>query len=367
MTQIQLPSTQSAIVADQSGNLIVTQNAPLPDLQPDELLIKTVAVAINQSDVKMTGAMASPGCIAGGDCAGIIIAVGSAIQAGRFVVGDKVTAPTAFMNPLAPTNGAFAEYVAVAADLALKISDSTSLEEAAALGVGIATIGYALFHSLRIPGHPDKPSETEKPIFVLVYGGSTASGTMAIQLIRRAGLVPITTCSPKNFQLVDKYGAEIAFDYNDPRSVDKIRAYTGNGLEYALDCFCDANGSSMEFCYGALGRAGGRYTTLEPYLDRVALTRKNRVKPDWLLGPALLGKEIGWKEPYHINADPELRRWGKDWFESAQRLLDRKEIEPHPVRLSETVGLECVLDGIETMRRKAVSGEKLVYRIGITP
>ncbi|KAI3390272.1 hypothetical protein diail_10728, partial [Diaporthe ilicicola] len=152
----------------------------------------------------MTGAaMASPGCTAGGDCAGIVIALGSAIPHGRFMVGDRVAAPTAFMNPLAPSNGAFAEYVAVAADLALKIPIDVPLEEAAALGVGIATIGYALFHSLRIPGHPDKPAQTEKPVFVLVYGGSTASGTMAIQLVRAAGLVPITTCSPKNFYLVE--------------------------------------------------------------------------------------------------------------------------------------------------------------------
>ncbi|KAK0732952.1 chaperonin 10-like protein [Lasiosphaeria miniovina] len=357
-TAPQLPETQTAIVADGSGNLIVSQHVPLPALEPDMLLVKTVAVALNPSDAKFTGAMAAEGATAGSDCAGIVVGIGSAVKsAGRFSIGDRVCAPLAPMDPLAPRSGAFANYAAVAADLALKVPGDMPLESAAGLGTSLTTIGCALFRSLSIPGHPDRLST--KPAVVLVYGGSSATGTMAIQLIRRSGCIPIATCSPHNFALVKSYGAAEAFDYRDPSSVDSIKAYTGNALDFALDCVCQ--GSSMKFCYAAIGRAGGRYTTLEPFPQNMH-TRK-RVKPDWLLGAALLGREIGWKEPYRVEADPELRQFGRDWVLCAQRLLDCGDIKPHPARVGREVGLEPVLEGIELLRQKAVSGEKLVYRI----
>ncbi|RYC65196.1 hypothetical protein CHU98_g1021 [Xylaria longipes] len=334
-----LPVTQSAIVANAAGDLVIVYDVPLPELKPDLMLIRTAAVAVNPADVKMTGPMAAAGCTAGGDCAGIVLAIGSDVPSGRFAVGDRVCAPNLFMNPVTPRDGAFQEFVGVMADFTLKVPDAMSIEEAATLGAGLATVGYALFRSLDIPGRPEQPAE--KPgVFVLVYGGSSATGTLAIQLIRRAGCVPITTCSPRNFPLVEAYGAQKAFDYHDPSCVEQIRSYTEDSLAFALDCFCHA--SSMEFCYKAIGRAGGNYTTLEPY-------------PDHLHNP--------WKDPYYIKPDPELRAFGKEWFLTAQHMLDRGEIRPHPIRVGEKVGLEGVLEGVEILRQGALSGEKLVYRI----
>lgn len=353
-----LPDHHTAIVANGAGELVVNAHAPLPTLEPDMLLLRNVAVAVNPVDVKLTGPMAFDGATAGSDCAGIVVAVGRDVPAHRFARGDRVCAPLPAMNPLAPRIGAFAEYVGVWSDFSLKVPDDMSLESAAALGISTVTAGYALFHSLNIPGHPDRPAA--KPAVVLVYGGSTASGTMAIQLIRKSGCVPITTCSPRNFDLVQRYGAEKAFDYHDPKSAEAIREYTQNALDYALDCYCDS--SSTDFCYRAIGRAGGRYTTLEPYLEQIAQTRR-RVKPDWVLGPALLGKKVGWKEPYAIEANAELRIFGREWFRSAQALLDRGELLPHPIRVGDKKGFEAILDGIELLRLKSLSGEKLVYRV----
>ncbi|KAI0835712.1 GroES-like protein [Hypoxylon sp. FL0890] len=355
---INLPSHQTAVIADAAGKLVVSNDYPLPDLAPDMLLVKTMAVALNPVDVKLTGYMATEGAVAGGDCAGVVVAIGSEVARDRFTMGDRVCAAMPSMDPLAPRIGAFVEYAGVTADFALKIPEHISFEQAATLGLGLATIGYALFRSLGVPGSPDVPAQ--KPAHVLVYGGSTASGTIAIQLLRRSGLIPITTCSPRNFSLVKSYGAETVFDYNDPNSAEEIRKHTKNALDYALDCFC--GGNSMQYCYKAIGRAGGRYTTLEPYPEGHA-TRK-RVKPEYILGPALLGRRIGWKEPYTIEANPELRIFGRNWFQCVQRLLDSGEIRPHPVKLHDRVGFDGILEGIELLRKKSVSGEKLVYRVG---
>lgn len=178
--------------------------------------------------------------------------------------------------------------------------------------------------------------------------------------MKRSGCIPIATCSSKNFDLVKSYGAAEVFDYHDSSSVDKIKAYTRNALDFTLDCV--SQGSSIKFCYSVIGRAGGRYTALEPYPEQQTQVRSRRVKPDWILGAALLGREIGWKEPYHIKADAELREFGRDWIMCAQGMLDRGEIRPHPVRVS-SGGLNGVLDGIELLRQGSISGEKLVYNI----
>ena len=64
---------------------------------------------------------------------------------------------------------------------ALHVPDGVSDEEAATLGVGITTIGQGLYQSLELP-LPDSPSKDGTT--VLVYGGSTATGLMAIQFAK---------------------------------------------------------------------------------------------------------------------------------------------------------------------------------------
>jgi len=86
------------------------------------------------------------------------------------------------MHSLTPCVGAFAEYVGATDVVLMKIPDHISFEAAASLGTGLGTVGLALFHSLKVPGYPTKPA-TEATT-VLVYGGSTASGTIAIQLLK---------------------------------------------------------------------------------------------------------------------------------------------------------------------------------------
>ncbi|KAM7212883.1 Trans-enoyl reductase [Rhypophila decipiens] len=396
---------QTAIISDDQGNLIISRNnIPIPtleNLEPDQLLVRVQAVALNPVDVKLTGDMACPGAVAGHDFSGIVVAVGFQQSAdgtgseGRrtFEVGDRVcgaTVPMDSLNPAANGGGAFAEYAVVVADFALKVPDTMTMHDAASLGIGLATVGYALFHSLGLKMPPISADNTPTPSretvlnpsptlssnesidaaetgkHILVYGGSTASGTLALQLLQLAGYTPLTTCSPHNFSLVERHGAAKVWDYAPGESAAaSIRAYSGNRLEHALDCVCTP--ASMDFCYRALGRLGGQYITLEPYSQQIAQTRSRRVKPDWILGPALLGKPVGWKGDYEITETrPELREFGRTWFDLAQELLDRGLLKTHPVRVGEKNGFEDdggILHGIELLKKKQVSGKKLVYYI----
>lgn len=174
----------------------------------------------------------------------------------------------------------------------------------------------------------------------------------------RCGFPTIATCSPHNFELVKSYGADKVYDYKSPDCAQKIRSDTGNLLEYTIDCF--AEDSSMRFCYAAIGRAGGHYTALNPYNDRLA-TRKV-ITPDWILATYITGEGSKWPAPYASEPEPRLREMADLLFPRIQRLMDGGKIQPHPVKL-EDGGLPGLLDGVQKIRNGGVSGQKLVYAL----
>lgn len=179
-----LPATQTAVVQDATGKPQLRQDTKVPTLQPGTILVKTVAVALNPSDYKMGLAFPSLGAVIGGDFAGHIVAIDAQAQTTRpnLHVGDAVCGIVHGSNPQDHEGGSFAEYVRVFAHLALKIPTGMSMENAATLGCALLTSTIALWDSLQITATPE--SIADEPVPVLVYGGSTSSGTMAIQLLK---------------------------------------------------------------------------------------------------------------------------------------------------------------------------------------
>ncbi|KAL9106183.1 MAG: hypothetical protein Q9227_008775 [Pyrenula ochraceoflavens] len=352
-----LPTVQTAIVAGANGDFELSDQVPVPALEPDEILVKTTSVALNPVDTKLVGDFVTAGCIFGFDCAGTVVAVGPAVQK-IFAVGDRVCGSASGMNSQKPLSGAFAQYVKLPGDLTLKVPSFMNMEDAAALGTAIASACMVLFWSLSKPlslldGQPS--ADASRPN-VLVYGGSTSTGTMVLQILRLCGFRCITTCSPHNFDLVKSYGAEEIFDYRAPDCAQNIRTSTRNALDYAIDCF--AEDSSMKFCYAAIGRAGGHYVALNPYSEHLA-TRKV-IKADWILATRIAGDGTTWPGPYAFKPEPKLRQLAEPLFAKIQLLLDEGKIRAHPVRV-EQGGLKGVLDGVALLRSGKVSGQKLVY------
>ncbi|KAI3054057.1 hypothetical protein CBS147352_4005 [Aspergillus niger] len=351
----ELPCSQTAIVALDDGTLGLRDGIPIPSLEDDMILVKNAFVALNPIDTKMVDKLASAGAIAGMDFAGEVIRIGSNVQtAAPINPGDRICGAVPGMHSLTPAVGAFAQYVGATDLTVLKVPDHMSLEEAATLGSGVGTIGLALFKSLNVPGWPGLPAD--KPVDVLVYGGSTATGTLAIQFLKLSGLNVITTCSPNNYELVKSFGASAAFDYHQETCVDDIRKHTRNSLKFVLDCISEPE--TMQFCYKCLGRSGGKYTALEPYPEFLH-TRPKTVVPDWVLGPKLLGKKLGWPKPFGGEGIAEYREFGFTWFKQVQELLDQGKLKTHPHKvignsLGETLG------GLRLLKEKQVSGQKLV-------
>ncbi|PLN83558.1 chaperonin 10-like protein [Aspergillus taichungensis] len=278
---IDLPKTQRAIVANDQRDYCVRDDVPLSPISPDCVIIKTEYVGLNPVDTKMVGPFVKPGATYGIDAAGIVVAMGADVAAaGRLHLGDRVAGAADGMEGLRPQSGAFAEYVSMDGDMALQMPDNMSFAEGAGMGLRIATASMAIFHS----SFP-----------VLVWGGSTSTGTMAIQLLKRCGLKILTTCSPGHFDLVREYGADVCFDYHEGSCGEDIRAYTGNALDYVVDCITTE--SSMKIGYQAIGRCGGKYVGLEPYPEATAATRRV-VSSDWILATWMRGLPISWPEPF---------------------------------------------------------------------
>ena len=189
MSEAQLPSSQTAIRQSESGSPIVQVISPLPPVEKDMIMVRTIAVAMNPHDFKMIDNFPSPGTTPGCDFAGIVVAIGAAVNATRershndiLHIGDRVCGGVHGSNPLRPLVGAFSMYVSAFGDCVLKVPRAFSWEQAAAIGGAIpGTLGLALVKSLGLS--IGAKNRYEKPVYVLVYGGSTASGTMAIQLL----------------------------------------------------------------------------------------------------------------------------------------------------------------------------------------
>ncbi|CAJ2511889.1 Uu.00g075140.m01.CDS01 [Anthostomella pinea] len=234
-----------------------------------ELVIRNAAFAINPADYikQVKGNMVFPWVkypfVLGSDVAGEVVEVGSAVT--RFRAGDRVVAYAASTDPGRNSNakGGFQLYSLVCDNMAAPVPEGMALESAAVLPMGVTTASCALFGKdflkLRRPGvagagaGPDKKTGSKE--VVLVWGGSTSVGCNAIQLAVAAGYDVVTTCSPRNFNLVKSLGATQAFDYRSPTVVADIVAATAKRQVAGALAIGSLSGSK---CMDVVARSQGK-------------------------------------------------------------------------------------------------------------
>ncbi|KAH8810644.1 putative alcohol dehydrogenase [Xylogone sp. PMI_703] len=333
----------------------LVDSRPLPQLRDDYLLIKTVVVAINPTDAKaLSQGRAALNGLFGCDFAGTIEGVGFRV-AKPFKKGDRVCGCAVGANASNPEDGAFAEYIVAKGDTCIKIPESITFEEASTIPVSAITDGQG-FHAMGL-NLPDNPINRKE--YILIYGGSSSTGTLAIQYARLAGYSVLTTCAPRNFDLVKSRGAEAAFDYNDPLCGQKIHTYTEGKLQLVFDTIGSEQG--IQICMIALSTdPGSRYGTL--LLNSIP-------RQDVTCTSSILLKFRG--EPFdlfgkHYEGSAQEIEFAQNFTALTEKLLAEGKLIPHPVKLGRG-GLGGLLDGLEAMRNGQVSGEKLVYRVTDTP
>ncbi|KAH9810133.1 GroES-like protein [Teratosphaeria destructans] len=355
--QNMLPKTQQAIKVVESSLVRLEDDVPLPDLEEDFVLVRVHCVALNPFDWKSLDLSPSPGATFGCDVSGEVVAIGSKCG-NSFQLGDRVFGPVEGNSSDTPDNGGFAQYAAIREVVAWKVPHGMSFEHAATLGMALVTVGLALHNTLKMP-FPSTSSESDgaKP-FVFIYGGGTATGTMAVQCTALSGMKPIVACSSRHFQRLSSLGAVACFDYHLPNIADEIRAFTNDSITATLDCITDS--ASMSLCYATLGNQGGRYVGLDQFPIRCH-TRRD-VRPDWIIAWTVSGKAVPLRRPYKRAPRPRHRMFGEKWKLVAQRLLDDNVIQTHPADIR-SGGLAAIPEGVELLRKGKVQGKKLVYPI----
>ncbi|MFE4418703.1 NAD(P)H-quinone oxidoreductase [Streptomyces sp. NPDC056817] len=200
---------------------LVWDEVPDPVPGEKEVLVEVAASAVNRADILQRqgfynpppGASPYPGL----ECSGRIAALGPGVSG--WAVGDEVCALLA--------GDGYAEKVAVPAGQLLPVPDGVGLRQAAALPEVTCTVWSNVFMVAQL-----RPGET-----LLVHGGSSGIGTMAIQLARAVGAkVAVTAGTKEKLERCAELGAEILINYREQDFVEEIRRATdGNGADVILD------------------------------------------------------------------------------------------------------------------------------------
>jgi len=213
-------------IAEPGGPDVLTLvERPVPEPGGDEVLIRVAAAGVNRPDIlQRQGRYAPPpgtSDLPGLEVAGEIVAVGPAVPGApaRWRVGDRVCALLA--------GGGYAEFAAAPAGQCLPIPGSLSMVEAAALPETTFTVWTNVVDRGRL-----RAGET-----LLVHGGASGIGTMAIQIARALGARAIVTAgSAAKCRACEALGAERAIDRRSEDFVAVVHALTGGqGVDVILD------------------------------------------------------------------------------------------------------------------------------------
>ncbi|MER7212000.1 NAD(P)H-quinone oxidoreductase [Streptosporangium sp. NPDC000239] len=200
-----------AIVIDKPGGPeeLVWREVPDPRLGPDDVLVDVAASAVNRADILQRKGQYSPPPGAspypGLECSGVVAEVGSNVEG--FRPGDRVCALL--------SGGGYAERVAVPWQQVMRVPEGVDLVEAAALPEVACTVWSNVFMTARL-----RRGET-----LLVHGGASGIGTLAVQLAKAFGSrVVVTAGSAEKIARCLELGADEGIDYHEGDFSEKVQA-----------------------------------------------------------------------------------------------------------------------------------------------
>jgi putative PIG3 family NAD(P)H quinone oxidoreductase len=214
-----------AVVVTEPGPPEVLQVQTVPDPAPaaGEVLIRVAATAVNRADLlQREGNYPPPRGAApylGLECSGTIAELGADVAGWQ--VGDEVCALL--------SGGGYAELATAPAGQVLPVPDGISLVDAAALPEVCCTVWSMVFGA--------RAGRLQPGERILVHGGSSGIGTMAIQLAVNHGAAVFTTVGTRRkAEACRALGAHVAINYRDEVFDDRIEAETaGAGVDVVLD------------------------------------------------------------------------------------------------------------------------------------
>src|SRR3984893_238524 len=224
------------------------EDAPRPEPQAGEVLIRVHAAGVNPIDWKVReGHMKDlwphkfP-LILGWDLSGVVEELGPGpAAAGQFKIGDEV-----YSIPDPTRNGAYADYIVVREpELALKPSSLHHIR-AAAVPLAALTAWQSLFDTAQL-----QPGQR-----VLIHAGSGGVGHYAVQFAKWKGAYVFATASTRNQDLLRELGVDKAIDYTQQRFEDAAR-----NIDIVLDTI---GGETQERSWSVLKKDGVLVSLVQP-------------------------------------------------------------------------------------------------------
>jgi len=183
------------------------------------IVVKVHTAAINPCDYKVHSGFTDKVLgwtmplpfTAGYDFAGVVDSVHQSDLENGFEVGERVFAvnwgTSAHQDEGTPAGGAFADYILIPANKLSKIPHGVTYDQAAAVALVGTTAYQILFDCAKV----------KKGQRVLILGGATSVGQVAVQLAKDAGAWVATTASSRNLEFVAQFGADLIVNYNNEK------------------------------------------------------------------------------------------------------------------------------------------------------
>jgi NADPH:quinone reductase len=218
-----LPETMIAIGFETPGGpeMLRAETIAIPKPGPGEVLVKVAFAGVNRPDcIQRQGKYPPPpgaSPIPGLEISGTVVSLGAGIDSA--LLGQPVCALV--------SGGGYAQYCLAVAEHCLPVPAGLPLDQAAALPETLFTVWHNVFER----GHV-REGET-----ILVHGGTSGIGTMAIMLGKQFGLTVIVTCGDaEKCAAALRVGADHAIDYKSADFVaEALRITGGKGVDMVLD------------------------------------------------------------------------------------------------------------------------------------
>jgi NADPH:quinone reductase len=220
-----------AMVTPQFGgpDLFEERDVEKPHPGAGEVLIRVVAAGTNPVDAKFRAAGGSVGLeapiVLGADISGVVEELGPGVT--DLAPDDEVYYTPEVLGP--GSNGAYAEYHVVKANIVAKKPASLSHEAAAAVPLAGGTAYEAIVRRLAL-----RVGET-----ILIHGGAGGVGSFAVQIAKAAGARILATASSDNQEILKELGADMTVDY-------KSQDVTGVALD-------DTGGEGVDAVFDTVG------------------------------------------------------------------------------------------------------------------
>ncbi|AJY74668.1 NAD(P)-dependent alcohol dehydrogenase [Paenibacillus beijingensis] len=282
MSTINVPQTMKAAVMHGTREIRI-EELPVPQIAPDEVLIKVMAVGICGSDLhyythgRIGKYVVEKPIILGHECAGEISAVGANVR--QFQVGDRVAVepgvtcgtceackegrynlcPDVQFLATPPVDGAFVQYIKMRADFVFPIPDSLSYEEAALVEPFSVGIHAAARTNLQ-------PGST------IAIMGMGPVGLMAVAAAKAYGAsrIIVTDLEPVRLQAAKQLGASHVINVREQNPDEVIHSITGGrGVDVAWETA--GNPKALQSALASLRRGGKLAVVGLPAQDEIPL------------------------------------------------------------------------------------------------